>query len=75
MGTTLIQVRQRFHPLNPKHFVLAMAGLTIHMLFQLWLYVTGRCDNTSGWGLLCPNPQHGRCTALYLFLSRHAGLM
>eukprot|EP00752_Nemacystus_decipiens_P007785 g6953.t1 len=42
MGRNLIQIRQRFHPLQVKELVVAMTALVLHMVLQLWLYLTGR---------------------------------
>lgn len=42
MGRNLIQIRQRFHPLQAKELVVAMTALFFHMVLQLWLYHTGR---------------------------------
>lgn len=42
-GMDLIKVRELFHPLHTKHMMLMVSALFLHMLFQLWLYQTGRC--------------------------------
>ena len=42
LGRNLIQIRQRFHPLQVKELVVAMAALVFHTVLQLWLYLTGR---------------------------------
>ncbi|CAM9259835.1 unnamed protein product [Scytosiphon promiscuus] len=42
MGITLIQVRHRFNPPHVKALALALTALSLHMLLQLWLYLSGR---------------------------------
>lgn len=44
MGRQLIFVRHRFHPLNAKELVLSLTALASHMIFQLWLYLSGRSE-------------------------------
>ncbi|CAM9901551.1 unnamed protein product, partial [Ectocarpus fasciculatus] len=42
MGMMLILIRQRFHPLHARDLALTMTALFVHMVLQLWLYVSGR---------------------------------